>query len=93
MFNESHLYLHSKSEKCVFNEHGQCIKGFRYFCAYCNYGLGGIYSSCYNPNCCNSDDNMYEKVYDDNDIDNNVCHINDVYHINAGSNEKINNKK
>lgn len=51
MHNTSHLYFHPKSEKCVFNEYGQCIKGFRYFCAYCNYGLGGIYSSCHNSKC------------------------------------------
>lgn len=51
MLNEIHLYLHPKSEKCVFNEYGQCIKGFRYFCPYCNYGLNGIYSSCHNIKC------------------------------------------
>jgi hypothetical protein len=49
--NETHLYLHSKSEKCVFNEYGQCIKGFRYFCSYCNYGLGGMFSLCNNIHC------------------------------------------
>jgi hypothetical protein len=51
MLNDSHLYLHPKNEKCVFNEYGQCIKGFRYFCAYCNCGLNGIYSSCHNKKC------------------------------------------
>ena len=51
MLNEQHLYLHSKDEKCVYNQYGQCIKGFRYFCAYCNYGLGGMFSSCYNNKC------------------------------------------
>ena len=40
-----------KNEKCVFNQYGQCIKGFRYFCAYCNYGVGGMFSSCQNSNC------------------------------------------
>ena len=44
VLDDSHLYLHPKNEKCVFNQYGQCIKGFRYFCAYCNYGVGGIYS-------------------------------------------------
>ena len=51
MVYASHLYLHPKSENCVFNQYGQCIKGFRYFCAYCNFGLGGMYSSCHNSNC------------------------------------------
>ena len=51
IFNDPHLYLHSKDEKCVYNQYGQCIKGFRYFCAYCNYGLGGMFSSCYNDKC------------------------------------------
>lgn len=51
MLNDSHLYLHPKNEKCVFNQYGQCIKGFRYFCAYCNYGVGGIYSLCHNSKC------------------------------------------
>ena len=47
----SHLYLHQKTEKCVFNEYGQCIKGFRYFCVNCNYGIGGMFSPCQNRNC------------------------------------------
>lgn len=51
MLDDSHLYLHPKNEKCVFNQYGQCIKGFRYFCAYCNYGIGGMFSSCQNSNC------------------------------------------
>lgn len=51
ILDDSHLYLHPKSEKCVFNEYGQCIKGFRYFCAYCNYGVGGLFSSCGNCKC------------------------------------------
>jgi len=51
MLDDSHLYLHPKSEKCVFNQYGQCIKGFRYFCAYCNYGVGGMFSSCQNSKC------------------------------------------
>lgn len=51
MLTEPHLYLHPSSEKCVFNEYGQCIKGFRYFCAYCNYGIGGMFSSCHNTKC------------------------------------------
>lgn len=51
MMNASHLYIHEKKDKCVFNEHGQCIKGFRYFCSYCGFGLGGMFSKCGNKNC------------------------------------------
>lgn len=51
ILDNSHLYIHPKSVKCVFNEYGQCIKSFRYFCAYCNYGLGGMFSSCHNSKC------------------------------------------
>lgn len=51
MLNETHLYLHSKGEKCSYNKYGQCIKGFRYFCAYCNYGIGGMFSLCQNNKC------------------------------------------
>lgn len=51
MLNVSHLYLHSKNEKCVFNQYGQCVKGFRYFCPYCNYGIGGMFSNCPNSKC------------------------------------------
>ena len=70
MLNDSHIYLHPKSDKCVFNEYGQCIKGFRYFCAYCNYGVGGMFTSCYNSKCyipkCDtlkSDEKQISKTY------------------------------
>ena len=67
MMNEPHLYLHSKEEKCIYNQHGQCIKGFRYFCAYCNYGLGGMFSTCQNNKCDipkNNDTLFTEKLSD-----------------------------
>jgi hypothetical protein len=52
--DNTHLYYHPKTEKCVFNKHGQCIKGFRYFCPDCDYGMGGMFSSCLNIDCLNS---------------------------------------
>lgn len=51
LLDDAHLYFHSKNEKCVFNQYGQCIKSFRYFCVYCNYGLSGMFSSCQNIKC------------------------------------------
>lgn len=65
MLDDSHLYLHPKNEKCVFNQYGQCIKGFRYFCAYCNYGVCGMFSSCQNSKC---DIPKYDNSFDINNI-------------------------
>jgi hypothetical protein len=51
---ETHIYFHPIMQKCVFNKYGQCIKGYRYFCPYCDYGIGGMFSLCLNKDCSNS---------------------------------------
>ena len=61
--NAKHIYLHSKSEKCVYNMYDQCVKGYRYFCPYCNYGVGGMLSSCTNVHC------VKNEIFCDNFID------------------------
>jgi hypothetical protein len=43
-----HEYLHNGD--CIFNEYGQCKKGWRYFCS-CGYGIEGYYSQCKSKNC------------------------------------------
>ena len=75
MLDNSHLYFHPKSEKCVFNQYSQCIKGFRYFCAYCNYGLGGMFSSCQNSNC-------YIPKYDNSFVINDYPFLDKLIHTN-----------
>lgn len=57
--NIAHIYVHPVNEKCVFNNYGQCIKGFRYFCPYCNFGISGMFSYCQNPYCNIPKNNFY----------------------------------
>lgn len=84
---DSHLYLHSKNEKCIFNKYGQCIKGYRYFCPHCNFGLGGMFSSCHNTNCVIPDNESFTSICDDNKC----VSIFDLIMKND-SNKNINNK-
>lgn len=66
MYTDSHLYFHSKEEKCVYNEFGQCVKSYRYFCPHCNFGIGGMFSDCLNKNCVVSDDDKMDFIVDSN---------------------------
>ena len=45
------IYFHT--DQCVLNKHKQCIKGFKYKCSNCDYGLESIYDKCYNNQCVN----------------------------------------
>ena len=52
-YTHSHLYFHGPQIECKYNEHGQCLNGFRYFCSVCHFGLGGAFSDCPNIKCSN----------------------------------------
>ena len=45
------IYLHTG--QCILNKHKQCIKGFKYKCMNCNYGLESMYDKCEFNECLN----------------------------------------
>lgn len=46
--HKTHEYFHYGP--CMFNEYGQCKKGWRYFCS-CGYGIGSYYDECKTKKC------------------------------------------